>query len=403
MHGDSGRVAMGPETSADVARARAIGKQHMLAFGHPPEVIAFAPGRVNLMGDHTDYNGGSVLPMAIDLGTVCALSRRADGRVRIVSHRADGIVHDVNLDTFSRDTDGGWLAYVAGCVILATENGWWSGGLDMSLNGDLPLGAGLSSSASLECAVLTAVVGLEPYPVDRWTLALAAQQVEHEFAHVPCGIMDQATSMLAQSNMAVLLDTATRETTHVALHLDRLDAEILLIDTNAHHELNDGGYADRRSSCERAAALLGVDVLADIDETELERVAQLPAPLAQRARHVITEDARVAQTTMAFESSDTEALRELFQQSHASLAHDFEVSCEELDVAVEAALVGGSSAARMTGGGFGGSVVTITPTNRLTSVESAVSQAFDAHGFAAPAFMRVRPSAGARLLYRDTA
>lgn len=392
---------MGPETSADFARARAIGSQHMAAFDRTPEVVAFAPGRVNLMGDHTDYNGGAVLPMAIDFGTVCALSRRDDNVVRIVSHSADGLVHTVVLDEFDKDADGGWLAYVAGCIILATENGWWHGGLDMSLDGDLPLGAGLSSSASLECAVLTALVSLNSEPVDLWTLALTAHRVEHEYAHVPCGIMDQATSMLAEAGSALHLDTSTRETTQVALHLDLLDAQILLIDTNAHHELTDGGYADRRASCEAAAGLLGVTLLAQVDESDLARVDSLPPPLDRRARHVITENARVPRTTKAFEDGDIGTLERLFAQSHTSLAQDFEVSCAELDVAVDAARTAGASAARMTGGGFGGSVVTITPNDRLADVEASVRAAFASQGFPAPAFMTVRPSAGARLIYRD--
>ncbi len=383
--------------ASDHTWAQRMRSQHSSAFGQPPGALAFAPGRVNLIGEHIDYNGGNVLPIALAQGTVAGVSRRADARIAVTSTLAGGVVLEVYPADFDVAADNGWLAYVVGAVAVATARGWHSGGVNVSLDGDLPLGAGLSSSASLECAILTALTGLAGTHVPPMELALAAQQVEHEYAHVPCGIMDQAASMLAEPGCALLLDTATLTTRQVPLHLADMGLDILLIDTRVSHDLTDGGYAARRADCESAAELLGVTHLVDVD-AEDPRIDTLPAPMDRRARHVVGEQARVAAAAQAFTDADGAALRGLFAASHASLAADYEVSCPELDLAVAAAVRGGASAARMTGGGFGGSVVALCAPDRVPEITAEVAGAFEAAGYPEPAIRTVDVAGGARLL-----
>ncbi len=380
----------------DERRAEKMRARHRVLFGTDPEAITFAPGRVNLIGEHTDYNGGNVLPMAIDMGTMCAASRRDDGRFGLHSHQVNGPIAQVDPTTFDRTAANGWLGYVVGALAVAADRGWFTGGVDVSIDADLPLGAGLSSSASLECAVLTAVIALGGAVVAPIEVALAAQEVEHTYAHVPCGIMDQAASMLAEPDSALLLDSATLDSRAVPLHLDRLGLQVLLIDTNVRHDLADGAYADRRAACERAAAALGVTHLADIPLSEIARIDALPEPEARRARHVITEQARVADAVQAFADADALALGRAFAGSHTSLSRDYEVSCPELDVAVSAAVVGGAAAARMTGGGFGGNVVTLCRPEAVARVQDSVRQALARDGLAAPTFRIVSPAGGVR-------
>jgi galactokinase len=380
----------------DARRAEQARARHRVLFECDPDAITFAPGRVNLIGEHTDYNGGNVLPMAIDLGTTCAVSRRADGRFGLHSHQVNGPIATIDPATFDRTAANGWLGYVVGALAIAEARGWFTGGVDLSIDADLPLGAGLSSSASLECAVLCAVIALGKADVAPMEVALAAQQVEHEYAHVPCGIMDQAASMLAQPGSALLLDSATLESRAIPLHLDRLGLQVLLIDTNVRHDLADGAYADRRAACERAAAALGVTHLAEIPLREISRIDALPEVEARRARHVITEQARVADAVQAFAESDAPALGRAFSGSHTSLSRDYEVSCPELDIAVSAAVVGGAAAARMTGGGFGGNVVTLCRPDAVARVQDSVRLALTRDGLAAPTFRIVSPAGGAR-------
>ena len=382
----------------DSRRAEQARSRHRMLFGVEPGAVAFAPGRVNLIGEHTDYNGGSVLPMALDLGTTCAVSRRPDGRFGLQSRQVDGPIVHIEPATFDPTAANGWLGYVVGALTVASRRGWFTGGADVSIDADLPVGAGLSSSASLECAVLTALITLGGAEVAPRDVALAAQQVEHEFAHVPCGIMDQAASMLAQRGSALLLDSATLTSRDVPLHLDRLGLQVLLIDTNVRHDLADGAYADRRAACERAADALGVTHLVDIPSSELFRLDALPQPELRRARHVITEQARVADAVQAFETADATALGLAFAGSHRSLAVDYEVSCPELDAAVAAAISGGAAAARMTGGGFGGNVVALCRPDAVARVQDVVRDVLARRSFPAPTFRIVTPAGGARRL-----
>lgn len=380
----------------DAQRAEHARSRHVVLFGTDPDAVTFAPGRVNLIGEHIDYNGGNVLPMAIDMGTMCAASRRSDGRLALHSRQVNGPIATVDPATFDRSETNGWLGYVVGALAIAEEQGWFTGGVDLSIDADLPLGAGLSSSASLTCAVLSTVIALGGTAVAPMDIALAAQRVEHEYAHIPCGIMDQAASMLAQPGSALLLDSATLASQAIPLHLDRLGLQVLLIDTNVRHDLADGAYADRRAACEQAASALGVAHLAEIPLSEIARTDALPEPQGRRARHVITEQARVADAVRAFVDSDAPALGRAFAGSHASLSRDYEVSCPELDITVSAAVVGGAAAARMTGGGFGGNVVTLCRPDAIAQVQASVRGALTRDGLRSPTFRIVSPAGGAR-------
>jgi galactokinase len=383
--------------SDDDRRTRAVAGHHRV-FATSPDSVAFAPGRVNLIGEHTDYNGGLVLPIAIAHGTTCAVSRRNDDEIHVFSEQVEDGVRVVRVSELEASRLDGWMSYVIGSYASAAEEGWIHHGLDIWIDGEVPLGAGLSSSASVECSVLAAIRGLGGDIGDRMSMALAAQRAEHNFAGVPCGIMDQAASMLGRSGDAVLLDSASLVASFVPLHLEDMGLELLLINTNARHELSDGGYASRRADCESAARLLGVAYLADAGPDDMPRIDALPEPERRRARHVVSEHARVTAAVEAFAAGDAMALGSLFAASQASLASDFEVSCPELDLAVSAARSAGAVAARMTGGGFGGSTVNLVRIGDADAVGRVVSAAFAAEGLVAPSFMSTEPSGGARIL-----
>lgn len=373
-----------------------LARLHEQTYQQPIQSAGFAPGRVNLMGDHVDYCGGAVLPIAIAEGTTCVMTPRDDQRVRVQSLQMGPTVHDFDLSDVDPRRELGWLAYVVGSLAIAREHGWIDHGVDVTVHSTVPLGAGLSSSASLECSVLVTALGLSQHTVDPMDVALAAQRAEHEYAHVPCGIMDQATSMLGRAGHALLLDTATLETSYIPLHLDQLGLDIVLIDTNAHHLLSSGGYSERRQETETSRDLLGIPFLAHHDD--FSAVAALTPPLDRRSRHVMSEQQRVRATAAAFEQGRPDLLAQYFHSSHESLAEDFEVSCPELDVAVQAALRGGAVAARMTGGGFGGSVVALCAPKSKPSVIQHARDSFREFGFDAPSFLDAVPSDGARLL-----
>ena len=381
--------------TTDAARRDAAVRGHLAAYGVQPSSVAFAPGRVNLIGEHIDYNGGLVLPVALPFGTTCSVSPRDDGAVHVVSASVVGAPVVVEVDDVGSGARRGWSSYVVGAFAHSRSRSAFEGGASIRVEGDVPLGAGLSSSASLECAVLVALDAA----ADRWhdplTVALGAQAAEHEYAGVPCGIMDQAASMLGRADHAVLLDSATLHHDHVPLHLHEQGVSLLVVDTRAHHELADGGYADRRATCERAARLLGVDYLVDADESAVDG---LPEPERRRARHVVTEQARVRAAVRAFGLGDLGAVGELFALSHASLRDDFEVSCAELDLAVATAYDAGAIASRMTGGGFGGSTVSLVRVDDVAHVTTAIESAFAAAGLTAPHVLVVAADDGARTL-----
>ena len=381
--------------------ARRLRDDFVARFGGPPDVVATAPGRVNLIGEHVDYNGGRCLPMAISQSTYAAVRLRSDTTVTIASRQqADPWTGDVRRLGPGEAT--GWVAYAAGVVWAMRERGVEVPGFDVLVDGRVPLGAGLSSSAALECSVALAVstaLGRSDSETARRAMIEDCIRAERDVAGAPTGGMDQTVSMLAQAGHALLLDCATGETTGVPWRPEDAGLALLVIDTRATHELVDGGYADRRAACESAAAVLGVDLLADVLDHKAALVGLADQPvLAQRARHVFTELTRVDAAVVALEGGQLEAFGELLTASHASLRDDFEVSCPELDATVESCLAAGALGARMTGGGFGGSAIALLRESAVESAEAACTGAFAARGWSAPRFLRSTAAGGARVL-----
>lgn len=360
-----------------------------------PTVFGRAPGRVNLMGEHTDYNAGLVLPVALPHGTRAAARARDDGRVRLVSLQQD--------ETFVGDLADcgpggptGWTGYAAGVLWALSREGLPVPGVDLVVDSTVPLGAGLSSSAALECAVGAAVLGLLERPVLGATadlLVRAGIAAEREVVGAPTGGMDQAVSVHGTADHALLIDFEDERRRSVPLQLTERGLALLVTDTRVSHALVDGGYGSRRDDCEEAAGLLGVPSLR---KATLEQVEGLDDDrLRRRARHVVTEIDRVTATVAALETDDREALARLTADSHASMREDFEISCAELDAAVAAAVGAGALGARMTGGGFGGSAVAWVPTERVDRVVTAIDDRFAEAGFRSPQHLLATPSAGA--------
>ncbi len=362
-----------------------IGEAFADLFSRPSAGVWRAPGRVNLIGEHLDYNDGLVLPFAIDRSAIVTAAARSDRRIRVASVQQDDIV-EADLDTYLAD---GWASYVVGVAWALDEQGIDLPGFDLLIDSDIPLGAGLSSSAGLETATalaLTHLAGVDLAPLD---LALVCHRAETGFVGAPVGVMDQVASACATAEHALLLDCRSLELTQVPLTVP--GCVLLVIDTRVRHDNTDGGYAERRASCERAAELLGVKALRDV--TSLEGF-DLPQPELRRARHVVTEIARVRGAVEALRAGDTASLGALMQASHRSLRDDFEVSCPELDLCVNAATGAGALGARLTGAGFGGCVIALVPEHLVAEVTAAVHRAFrPTHR--EPHVLSVRPAAGA--------
>ena len=364
-------------------------------YGEPPTALGRAPGRVNLIGEHTDYNAGLCLPLALPHVTLAAVRPRADDVVRMVSQQQTDAWEGA-VSAISPGSVTGWAAYAAGVVWALREAGHDVRGLDVLVDSTVPVGAGLSSSAAIECAVavaITGALGLPLSPALRAQLVDACIRAETEVVGAPTGGMDQTVAMLARPGTALLIDFDTETTIPVPLALG--GHSLLVTDTRVSHELTDGGYAARRADCEAAVEALGVTSLRHVD---LSAVASIDDERTRRrARHVVTEIARVGDTVEALEAADWDALGKLFAASHASMRDDFEISTPELDLAVAAAVEAGATAARMTGGGFGGSTVAFVPDERLAPVVKAVDAAFALEGFRAPRHLRVTPSGGASI------
>ncbi|WP_034268734.1 galactokinase [Haloechinothrix halophila] len=365
-------------------------------FGYSPAGTWAAPGRINLIGEHTDYNDGFVLPIALPHQVTVTAARRDDDVLRLVSRQAGGRV-ELRIDDLTPGRVTGWAAYPAGVVWALRQRGHPLHGLDLLIDGDVPPGAGLSSSAALECA--TALAAAELYDVDLAgrDLAELARYAENEFVGMPCGVMDQAASVLCTAGHALLLDTRSMAATQVPFDPAAEDLTLLVIDTRAPHRLVDGAYAARRRSCERAAVVLGVPALRDIGSDDLDRVlAALPEPeLRTRTRHVVTENDRVERFVALLRAGRIAEAGPVLTASHVSLRDDYEVTSPELDTAVEAALAAGAVGARMTGGGFGGCVIALIARQRVEQCVTEVRQAFERSGFAAPATFTAAPSDGA--------
>ena len=367
-------------------------------YGAKPEGVWHAPGRVNLIGEHTDYNDGFVLPFALAQGVRAAASRRDDGLIELRSRQVPALPATVALSRLTPGSVTGWAAYPAGAAWAIREAGYPVGGASIAIDADLERGAALSSSAALECATALALTELHGLNLERPVLAALARRGENEFVGVPTGIMDQSASLLGQAGQALLLDCRTSQASDVPLDLAAAGLVLLVIDTRVEHALADGRYAARRRACEDAARLLGVPSLRDVTDRP-GAVDQITDPLLRRrARHVVTENARVLDTVGLLRAGTAGRCGPLLTASHASLRDDFEVSWPQADVAVAAAIAGGALGARMTGGGFGGSVIALAEDGRSASVRVGTSDAFAGHGWPPPRFLDAQPSAGASRL-----
>ncbi|MDR1387292.1 MAG: galactokinase [Propionibacteriaceae bacterium] len=351
-------------------------------YGGPPAGVWQSPGRVNLIGEHTDYNDGLVLPIALPQRTFAAVRPRTDRRLRLASSGQTGQT-EVELDQIAPGHPADWARYPAGVLWALARAGHITPGLDVAIASDVPIGAGLSSSAALEGAVGAALsdlagLGLLADDEGRRQLAELCQQAENEIALAPTGGMDQAASLRSRAGHALYLDCADGSVSHVPFDLTAAGMVLLVVDTGATHALGDGQYGSRRADCEQAASQLGLHSLRALDPAELEHaLGDLSHQrLRQRTRHVVTEIERVRQAVAALERSDLVGLGRLFTASHLSLRDDYEVSAPELDTVVDTALAGGALGARMTGGGFGGSAIVLTPTEAVAELRQAIDQAF---------------------------
>ena len=364
-------------------------------FGYPPEVVASAPGRVNLIGEHIDYSEGFVLPFAIDAVTKCAIAKRDDGKIRIISAQKKNEIIESNLEAIAAKQGSTWSRYIYG-VIWAMEI---ETGLDIYIDGKVPLGAGLSSSAALECSLATALNHLFHLEKTLPELARLTQRAENDYVGVPCGIMDQSISLMARAGYGLLLDCQDLSTRHIEIDFASSSLRLLIIDTQAHHALTDGGYAKRRESCEEVVKIFSIPSLRQLSmESLLAHKTKLSDIQFKRARHGVGEMVRVLDAVKALEAEDFEALGQLLNQSHNSLRDDYEVSCPELDLAVETALRSGALGARMVGGGFGGSAIALINERDAGVVSLAIEKAFAKSGFKAPRFFDSLPSDGAKVI-----
>ncbi len=361
-----------------------------------------APGRVNLIGEHTDYNDGFVLPFALPYRTTVTASRldAPEWIVQSAGFGAEMVFTEADLKPGSVD---GWAAYVAGVVWVLREAGYPVPGARMTIASDVPLGAGLSSSAALECAVLAALADLGGFDLPVRDRPGLAQRAENDYVGMPCGIMDQSAATLCKAGHALFLDCRTLRSDHIPFDLETAGLAMLVVDTRAPHKLVGGEYAARRASCETAAAELGVPALRDISVAELPAaLARLSGPessvMRRRVRHVVTENQRVLSVVELLRAGRPREIGPLLTRSHASMRDDFEITVPEVDTAVEAALAAGAYGARMTGGGFGGCVLALVEAAATDLVAEAVADAFAARGFAAPVPFVAVPGPGATRL-----
>jgi galactokinase len=392
-------------------------------FGYAPGGIWSAPGRVNLIGEHTDYNEGFVLPFAIDRRTAAALALRDDGLVRVSSGTVSsgtGSAGTMSAGTMSSGegaptgeftlnaapgTVRGWAAYPLGVAWgLGQVGAELAGrpGFDVHFASDVPVGAGLSSSAAVECALAVALNESWRLGLDRARLVAAAHLAENDFVGAPTGILDQSAALLSVAGAALFLDCRDASSSPVDLGLGTDEfgpggLTVLVIDTKVKHQHVSGGYAARRAACERAARALGVRALRDVSEPQLLAARdRLDDETFRRARHVVTEDQRVLDTVDTLRARDHATVGSLMSASHRSMRDDFEISTQELDLAVEVATESGALGARMTGGGFGGSAIALIPAALVPEARRAVGEAFRSRGYDAPETFTVRPSQGAR-------
>lgn len=371
------------------------------AYGYEPTVRYSAPGRVNLIGEHTDYNDGYVLPFAIDRRTTASIAPRPDRLLRVSSAFDAGTVIELSLDDLDPANMTGWSAYVFGIAWALREQAGADlsdkTGFDVFIESDVPVGAGLSSSAAIECGVALAFNDLWELGLDRKTLARVGQYSENHAVGAPTGIMDQSASLLGEQDAVVFLDCRTLDTAVVDLALEANGLEVLVIDTRVEHAHATGGYAARRASCEKGAQVLGVEALRDVSVDDLPRAQQLlDDETFRRVRHVVTEDQRVLDTVRTLREQGPRAIGSLLVASHESMRDDFEISVPELDLAVATAVEHGAVGARMTGGGFGGAAIALVDQESRGAIADAVAAAFAAAGYREPNVFTVHAAQGAR-------
>jgi galactokinase len=370
-------------------------------YGSEPRTFR-APGRVNLIGEHTDYNDGFVLPIAIDRETVVAARVRDDRRVRAHSVNLSD-AREFDLDAEGRARTGEWINYVEGVARVLESKGARLRGADLAIESDVPVGAGLSSSAALEVSVGLALVALSEADVDRVTIALAGQEAEHRYVGTRVGVMDQFIAALGRAGNALLIDCRSLETQHIPLALP--DIAVVVCDTRVKHNLATSEYNTRRSECEHGVELLrsalpGIRALRDVSVEEFARHEELlPEPIRRRCRHVVTENARTLEAAEALRNGNAAEMGRLMVMSHRSLQHDYEVSCAELDLLVDVAIgTDGVVGARMTGGGFGGCTVNFVARGVVESFQSTVAREYrKVFGHDCATYV-VEPSDGAREL-----
>jgi galactokinase len=367
-------------------------------YGTAPEGVWAAPGRVNLIGEYTDFNEGFVMPLALPHTAVAAVSRRDDGVLRLHSADIEGPVVELHVDELEPLTNTSWAAYPAGVVWVLREAGHAITGADIHLASTVPTGAGLSSSAALEVVTALALNDLYELGLTRPELAKLAQRAENDFVGVPCGVMDQTASACCVEGHALHLDCRDLSIRQVPFDLASQGLELLVVDTRVKHALGDGAYAERREGCEEGARQLGVSHLRDVAYEDLEAaLARLTDERVRRyVRHVVSDDHRVDQVIALLDAGDVRAIGPVLTDGHASLRDDLRISCPELDLVVSTAGASGALGARMTGGGFGGSAVVLVESADVDTVTKAVTEAFAAAGYTAPRVFPAVPSAGAR-------
>jgi galactokinase len=356
---------------------------------------------VNLIGEFTDYNDGFVLPLALPFAARACAARRDDDLVRVVSaQRSEGgelPVVEAVLDLLKPGTTSGWASYVLGVIWALREAGAELAGVELLIDSDVPIGAGLSSSAALECSVALALHDLYELRLSRQDLALVAQRAENEYVGVPTGIMDQTASLRCRSAHALFLDTRTFEVRQVPLDLGPVGLTLLVVNTGVKHALGNSAYADRVRDCHRAAEKLGVPALRDVAPENIDAaLARIDDDVVRRrARHVISEQSRVLEVVRLLESGRPAEVGPVLSAGHRSLREDYEVSCAELDTVVDVAVAGGALGARMTGGGFGGSAVVLVELAKVEAVTLAVTRAFAARGYTPPQTIEIVACDGA--------
>jgi len=364
-------------------------------FGVAPDLVTAAPGRVNLIGEHVDYNDGFVLPFAIDAKTYCALRVRSDNTIRIASAQRDYEIFEAPRSELKPLSGPTWTRYILGVIwSLGVEDGF-----EILVDSEVPAGAGLSSSAALECSVALAINDQLRLGKTLPELARITQRAENEFVGVPCGIMDQSISLMATAGHALLIDCRDLSTRQVRVDFEAAGLKLLIVDTRAHHALVDGGYAERRDQCEAVARQLGIRAPRDLSLDGLAQVEREIDPRHfRRARHVVSEIARVTEAIGALERDEFTAFGKLLSASHHSLRDDYNVSCPELDLVVETAMREGALGARMVGGGFGGSAIALIRTGDAGHIAAALEREFSESGFKAPRFFDSLPSQGGQIL-----